>query len=446
MDEWVEFYQPGHGLHQHGRVRRRRHRHRLLGADEQGGRQRHPQGQVPAQRAGRRPARSRRSTSTWSSTAARARSTSRSPPTTSWPASTRCARPASSSSTRPDSYYDDPELRARIGKVRVPIEELQGAQDPGRPGRGRLPAADLHQAGAGPADGLLRADRAARLARLRQGQLQGAVRGDRAGAGASREPVTLSRCNHHTDHHRAYGPPPAYPGSRVSGRAGIPGSRPGTAPPGPWPTPPGPPARATPARATPARARAIRGRGCRRAAGAQPGRSAAGRASSTGCWPTSSTSRSSSASSLVLAVPVFVGLRLRDRAAASPTQADADRHRSPTRTPSAVHPARCCGIELGARRAAAARLLRLLRRVACSGSRPDRRQAAHEDPGRPARPGRHADPRRGWPSGALVQCVAGVVRPVLQLPGRALAAVGQAATSSACTTSSRKPSSLRSTT
>ena len=25
----------------------------------------------------------------------------------------------------PDSYYEDPELRERIGKVRVPIEELQ---------------------------------------------------------------------------------------------------------------------------------------------------------------------------------------------------------------------------------------------------------------------------------------------------------------------------------
>ena len=36
------------------------------------------------------------------------------------------ARPrASSSSTTPDSYYEDPELRARIGDVRVPIEELQ---------------------------------------------------------------------------------------------------------------------------------------------------------------------------------------------------------------------------------------------------------------------------------------------------------------------------------
>src|SRR6266404_3717515 len=66
------------------------------------------------------------------------------------------------------------------------------ARRPGRPGRGRLPAADLHPAGAGPADGVLRADRAARLAGLRQRQLQGPVRGDRAGAGPAREPVTLS--------------------------------------------------------------------------------------------------------------------------------------------------------------------------------------------------------------------------------------------------------------
>ncbi len=64
------------------------------------------------------------------------------------------------------------------------------AEDPGRPGRGRLPAADLHQAGSGPADRVLRADRAARLPGLRQGQLQGAVRGDRARAGAPRQPVT----------------------------------------------------------------------------------------------------------------------------------------------------------------------------------------------------------------------------------------------------------------
>ena len=48
--------QPGDGLHQHGRVHRRRHRHRLLRADEQGGGQRQPPGEVPAERAGGRQA------------------------------------------------------------------------------------------------------------------------------------------------------------------------------------------------------------------------------------------------------------------------------------------------------------------------------------------------------------------------------------------------------
>ena len=80
----------------------------------------------------------------------------------------------------PDSYYSDPELRARIGQVRVPIEELQRRGHPGRPRRGRLPAADLHQADRRPADGVLRADRTARVPGLRQGQLQGPVRGHRA--------------------------------------------------------------------------------------------------------------------------------------------------------------------------------------------------------------------------------------------------------------------------
>ena len=46
--------QQGHGLHEHGGVHRRRHRHRLLGADEQGRRERQPPGEVPAQRAGDR--------------------------------------------------------------------------------------------------------------------------------------------------------------------------------------------------------------------------------------------------------------------------------------------------------------------------------------------------------------------------------------------------------
>ena len=91
----------------------------------------------------------------------------------------------------PDSYYD--ELGSWVGQTRVHVDELRRARHPGRPGRGRLPAADLHPAGAGPADGVLRADRAARLARVRQGQLQGTVRGDRAGAGQAREPVTHPR-------------------------------------------------------------------------------------------------------------------------------------------------------------------------------------------------------------------------------------------------------------
>ena len=46
--------QQGHGLHEHGRVHRRRHRHRLLRADVEGRRERQPPGEVPAQRAGDR--------------------------------------------------------------------------------------------------------------------------------------------------------------------------------------------------------------------------------------------------------------------------------------------------------------------------------------------------------------------------------------------------------
>ena len=41
--------QPRNGIHQHGRVRRRRHRDRLLGADEQGCRERQPPREVSAQ-------------------------------------------------------------------------------------------------------------------------------------------------------------------------------------------------------------------------------------------------------------------------------------------------------------------------------------------------------------------------------------------------------------
>ena len=85
----------------------------------------------------------------------------------------------------PDSYYTDPELRARIGEVRVPIEELQR--------RGILVDRDedgyLLQIFTKPIgdrpDRVLRVHRAARLARLRQGQLPGPVRGAGARAGPS---------------------------------------------------------------------------------------------------------------------------------------------------------------------------------------------------------------------------------------------------------------------
>ena len=66
-----------------------------------------------------------RSTSTSSSTAARACSTSRWRPTTSSPRCEAMREMGVEFLDTPDSYYDDPELRARIGEVRVPIEELR---------------------------------------------------------------------------------------------------------------------------------------------------------------------------------------------------------------------------------------------------------------------------------------------------------------------------------
>jgi 4-hydroxyphenylpyruvate dioxygenase len=64
----------------------------------------------------------------------------------------------------PDAYYDDPELRARIGRCGSRSRSCKKRKHPRRPRRGRLPAADLHQAARRPADGLLRDHRAARVA------------------------------------------------------------------------------------------------------------------------------------------------------------------------------------------------------------------------------------------------------------------------------------------
>ena len=87
----------------------------------------------------------------------------------------------------PDSYYDElpgPDRRDRRGPRRP-----ARARHPRRPRRRGLPAADLHQDDRRPADRVPRGDRAPRRPRLRRGQLQGPVRGDRARAGAAGEPL-----------------------------------------------------------------------------------------------------------------------------------------------------------------------------------------------------------------------------------------------------------------
>ena len=119
--------QPRHGLHQHGRIRRRRHRHRVLGADEQGRRQRQPPRQVPAQRTGGRqealadrrvprllPAAPAPSTSPW-------------PPATSSRAVDDPDAPAAIEFLGHARTPTTPTRRSGPGsvEVRVPIEELQ---------------------------------------------------------------------------------------------------------------------------------------------------------------------------------------------------------------------------------------------------------------------------------------------------------------------------------
>ena len=88
--------------------------------------------------------------------------------------------------TTPDSYYE--EVPERVGEIDEDYADLRRLGHPRRPRRRRLPPADLHEDGAGPADALLRGDRAPRRARLRRRELQGAVRGDRARASAPRQP------------------------------------------------------------------------------------------------------------------------------------------------------------------------------------------------------------------------------------------------------------------
>ncbi len=79
--------------------------------------------------------------------------------------------------------------RGPRGRDRRGLRRPQAAPDPRRPRRGRLPAPDLHQDRAGPADALLRGDRAARRDDVRRGQLQGALRVDRTRTGVARKPL-----------------------------------------------------------------------------------------------------------------------------------------------------------------------------------------------------------------------------------------------------------------
>src|SRR3546814_16866541 len=66
--------------------------------------------------------------------------------------------------------------RARAG----PDRRAAVAQDPGRPRRGRVPAADLHEAARRPPDGVLRTDRAADRKSVVQGKSE-SVRVDLGG-------------------------------------------------------------------------------------------------------------------------------------------------------------------------------------------------------------------------------------------------------------------------
>jgi 4-hydroxyphenylpyruvate dioxygenase len=90
----------------------------------------------------------------------------------------------------PDSYYEDPELRARIGNVRVPIEELQKRKIlVDRDEDGYLLQIFTKPLGDRPTVFFELIERHGSLG-LRQGQLQGPVRGDRARAGGARQPLS----------------------------------------------------------------------------------------------------------------------------------------------------------------------------------------------------------------------------------------------------------------
>ena len=87
----------------------------------------------------------------------------------------------------PESYYEELPRTDR-GDRREPRRPAR-ARHPRRPRRRGLSAADLHADDRRPPDRVPRGDRAPRSARFRRGQLQGAVRGDRARTGEERKPL-----------------------------------------------------------------------------------------------------------------------------------------------------------------------------------------------------------------------------------------------------------------
>ncbi len=183
----MSFYERVLGFRQSHLVRRQGHQHRVLGPDVEG-RVRTAAGGSSSRSTSRpRASGSRRSRSTSSSTAAPASSTSRWRPTTSSRTVPALRDRRSRSCGCPTTYYD--MLPDRVGTIDEDLATTRRARHPGRSRRRGLPAPDLHQAGRGPADAVLRDHPAAGREELRQGQLQGAVRGDRARAGPQGESV-----------------------------------------------------------------------------------------------------------------------------------------------------------------------------------------------------------------------------------------------------------------
>ena len=162
--------------------------HRVLGADVDG-RVGRLEDRDADQRAGRRAAARARSRSTSSTTTARACSTSRCAPTTSSRPCRRCATAACGScGCRRRTTTRRSE---RLAGVDLPWDELERLNILVDRDHDGLPAADLHRDDHRPSGGVLRDHRARGREGLRRGQLQGAVRGDRARPGPAREPLAM---------------------------------------------------------------------------------------------------------------------------------------------------------------------------------------------------------------------------------------------------------------